>query len=128
MNVRPRSVAALVSALSLFLGAWLVFDGSRKLLTGFYTGESPVGNGLGPWANIVSALGINPSDMALPFVLLGLLWLVNGIIVLLGTSSRYERTIVASTLTLFYLVPGTLVSLATLVLSLRERKRPTSNK
>ncbi len=106
----------------------MIFDGSRKLLTGFYTGENPAGQGLGPWANIVSALGISPSDMALPFVLLGALWLVNGVIVLLGTSGRYERTIVASILTLFYLVPGTLVSLATLLLSFRERRRATSNK
>ncbi len=128
MRARPGRVAVLVSALSLLLGAWLVFDGSRKLLTGFYTGENPAGQGLGPWANIVSALGISPSDMALPFVLLGALWLVNGVIVLLGTSGRYETTIVASILTLFYLVPGTLVSLATLLLSFRERRRTASNK
>ncbi len=128
MRVRPGRVAVLIAVLSLFLGAWLVFDGSRKLLTGFYTWENPAGQGLGPWANIVSALGINPNDMALPFVLLGLLWLVNGVIVLLGTSGSYERTMVASALTLFYLTPGTLVSLTTLILSFRERRRATLDK
>ncbi len=45
--VRASRVAWLVFGLNLFLGGWMVFDGTRKLLTGLYTGEDTVG--LGPW-------------------------------------------------------------------------------
>ena len=124
--VKANRVDWLVFGLSLFLGGWMVLDGSRKLLTGLYTGEDTVG--LGPWANVVASVGIRPSDMAVPFVLLGVLWIVNAVVLLLGGSGRYERTILASVLTLWYLVPGTLVSMVTLILSLRERKLSSADK
>jgi len=105
--------------LSFILGAWLIFDGTRKLLTGYYTGEQTIG--LGSWATIVSALGVRPADMAFPFVFLGILWIVNGVIVLLGVNTRYERTIAISVVTIFYAIPGTLVGILNIVLSLREK-------
>jgi uncharacterized membrane protein YphA (DoxX/SURF4 family) len=116
---KPGFSTFAISILSITLGAWLIFDGTRKLVTGYYTGEQTIG--LGPWATLVSAIGIRPSDMALPFLFLGGLWTVNGIIVLLGSSTRYERAIAISLVTLFYALPGTLVSLVTIVLSLRQR-------
>ncbi len=114
-------VAWLILTLSLLLGSWMVFDGTRKLVTGLYTGEDTVG--IGPWAGFVSILGIDPADMGIIFVLLGTAWIVNGVIVVIGGPWRYERVIAASLLTLFYLVPGTLVSVATLVLTAKERHR-----
>ncbi len=66
--------------------------------------------------------------MAFIFILLGTVWIVNGVIVLIGGTWRYERTIVASALTLFYLIPRTLVSVVTLTLSVRERKRSLVDK
>src|SRR5438093_2497154 len=114
-------VAWLILTLSLLLGSWMVFDGTRKLVTGLYTGEDTVG--IGPWAGFVSILGIDPTDMGIIFVLLGTAWIVNGVIVVIGGPWRYERVIAASLLTLFYLVPGTLVSVATLVLTAKERHR-----
>ena len=118
---RPSLTSATISILSFILGAWLVFDNARKLLTGYYTGEQTIG--LGPWATIVSALGVRPADMAFPFLFLGIVWTVNGAIVLLGASTRYERTIAISIVTLFYALPGTLVGIFNIVLSLRERRR-----
>ncbi|HWY27907.1 MAG TPA: hypothetical protein VNW25_01480 [Candidatus Sulfotelmatobacter sp.] len=116
---KPGLSTFAISILSLTLGAWLIFDGALKLVTGYYTGEQTMG--LGPWATLVSAIGIRPSDMAFPFLFLGVLWTVNGVIVFLGSSTRYERAIAISLVTLFYALPGTLVSLVTIVLSLRER-------
>jgi len=110
---------SIISILSLILGAWLVFDGTRKLVTGYYTGEQTIR--LGPWATLVSVIGVRPSDMAFPFLFLGVLWIVNGVIVLLGSSARYERTIAISIVTLFYAIPGTIVGIITITLSLRER-------
>src|SRR6266851_8195865 len=115
---KPRITTSAISILSFVLGAWLVFDSARKLVTGYYTGEQTIG--LGPWAIIVSAIGVRPADMALPFLFLGVLWIVNGIIVLLGSSTRYERAIAISIVTLFYAIPGTIVSIITITLSLRE--------
>jgi hypothetical protein len=60
--------------------------------------------------------------MALPFLFLGVIWIVNGIIVSLDANTRYERAIAISIVTLFYALPGTLVGAVTILLSLRERK------
>jgi hypothetical protein len=60
--------------------------------------------------------------MALPFLFLGVIWIVNGIIVSLDANIRYERAIAISIVTLFYALPGTLVGAVTILLSLRERK------
>ena len=125
--MQKRSPAtASISILSFILGAWLVFDGTRKLVTGYYTGEQTIG--LGPWATVVTEIGLRPSDMAFPFLFLGVLWFVNGFIVLLGSSARYERTIAISIVTLFYAVPGTLVGIITITLSLRERRLARASK
>jgi uncharacterized membrane protein YphA (DoxX/SURF4 family) len=117
---KPNITTSSITILSLILGAWLVFDGIRKLLTGFYTGEQTIG--LGPWATIVSVIGVRPADMAFPFLFLGIVWIVNGVIVLLGANTRYERAIAISIVTLFYAIPGTIVSIITITLSLSERR------
>ena len=117
---KPSLATFTIAILSFILGAWLIFDGARKLLTGYYTGEQTIG--LGSWATIVSALGVRPADMAFPFVFLGIIWIVNGVIVLLGASTRYERTMAISTVTLFYAPPGTLVGILNIVLALREKR------
>src|SRR5437867_13330731 len=104
---RSSFTTSTIAILSFILGAWLIFDSTRKLLTGYYTSEQTIG--LGPWATIVSALGVRPADMAFPFVLLGIIWIVNGAIVLPGASTIYERTMAITTVTLFYAPPGTLV-------------------
>ncbi len=117
---KPGVTTSTIASLSFILGGWLVFDGARKLVTGYYTGEQTIG--LGPWATIVSALGVRPADMAFPFLFLGVIWIVNAVIVLLGANTRYERTIAISIVTLFYAQPGTLVGTATILLSLRERR------
>ena len=73
---KPGLTTSTVSILNFTLGAWLVFDSARKLLTGYYTGEQTMG--LGPWATIISALGMRPADMAFPFLFLGIIWTVIG--------------------------------------------------
>jgi len=123
---KPDLSTDAISTLSFILGAWLVFDGTRKLATGYYTGEQTIG--LGPWATLVSAIGIRPSDMAFPFLFLGVLWIVNGVIVLLGSSARYERTIAISIVTLFYAIPGTIVAIISITLSLRDRRLAAPSK
>lgn len=117
---KPNLTTSTIAALSFVLGSWLVFDSARKLVTGYYTSEQTIG--LGPWATIVSALGVRPADMAFPLLFLGIIWIVNGVIVLLGASTRYERTIAISIVTLFYALPGTIVGIFSIVLSLGEKR------
>jgi hypothetical protein len=117
---KPSLTTSAISILSFILGAWLLFDGTRKLVTGYYTGEQTIGLGL--WATIVTSIGVQPADMAFPFLFLGVIWIVNGIIVSLDANIRYERAIAISIVTLFYALPGTLVGAVTILLSLRERK------
>ena len=117
---KPSLTVSSISILSFILGAWLVFDGTRKLVTRYYTGEQTIG--LGPWATVVTVIGLRASDMAFLFLFLGVLWIVNGVIVSLGSSARYERTIAISIVTLFYAIPGTIVGIITITLSLRERR------
>ena len=117
---KPSPTTAAISILSLILGSWLIFDGTRKLLTGYYTGEQTIG--LGPWAPLVSLLGVRPADLAFPFLFLGIIWILNSVIVLLGANTRYEPAIAISLVTLFYALPGTIVGIVTIVLSLRERR------
>jgi len=121
---KPSLTTSTISVSSFFLGSWLVFDSLRKLLTGYYTGEQTIG--LGPWATIISTLGVRPADMAFPFLFLGIIWIVNGVIVLLGANTRYERTIAISIVTLFYALPGTIIGILNIVLSLREKQRVNS--
>src|SRR2546426_12495932 len=116
---KPGLSTSAISILSFVLGTWLIFDGTRKLVTGYYTGEQTIG--LGPWATLVSAIGIRPSPMAFPFLFLGVLWTVNGIIVLLGSNTRYERAIANSIVTTFYALPWHLVGIINIILSLTER-------
>jgi hypothetical protein len=111
----------LILGVSILMGSWLVFEGSRKIVTGLYVGEDTVG--LGPWASITSALGVSPDAMAAPFILFGLVWPVNSAVLFLQKDKHYVITIVVSVLNLFYLVPGTILSLAALLLALRERRR-----
>src|SRR5712691_9940369 len=117
---KPSLTTSIIAILSFIIGSWLVFDGARKLLTGYYTGEQTIG--LGPWAIIVSAIGVQPAEMAFPFLFLGMIWIVNGVIVLLGANTRYERVIAISIVTLFYALPGTIVGTITILLSLREKR------
>jgi hypothetical protein len=117
---KPSLTTSTISVSSFFLGSWLIFDSARKLITGYYTGEQSIG--LGPWATLVSALGARPTDIAFPLLFLGIIWIVNGAIVLLGANTRYERTIAISIITLFYALPGTFIGLLTIILSLRERR------
>jgi len=121
---KPSLTASIIAILSFILGSWLIFDSARKLLTGYYTGEQTIG--LGPWATIISTLGVRPADMAFPFLFLGIIWIVNGVIVLLGANTRYERTIAISIVTLFYALPGTIIGILNIVLSLREKQRVNS--
>src|SRR5688572_12949035 len=87
-EVRPRPLSVkredvtrwLVVALAGIESGWMVFDGARALVVGDYvtpqTGE--YAGQLGPWAALISAIGIDPRStaMKLAFVGYGGAWLL----------------------------------------------------
>ena len=103
-------------------GGYMVVDGARALLVGSYlTPRSGEHAGeLGPWARIVAAVGIRPEStgMKIAFVDLGGLWLVVAAGLALGEGWARIAGIAVAVGTLWYLVPGTVISVVVLVLLL----------
>jgi len=96
----------------------MLFDGVHRLLAGNYFGGR-----LGPWAALVSAVGINPASMAPVFIVLGTLWLVGGVAFLFRARWSTGLLIAVSVISLAYLVFGTILSLIALAILLMRRKR-----
>ena len=71
-----------------FTAGWMLFDGTRALLVGDYvTAKSGEYAGrLGPWAGLVSAIGIEPRSTLMKsiFVAYGLAGLAAAVCLLLG--------------------------------------------
>jgi hypothetical protein len=115
--------------LALFSGGWMVFDGTRALVTGDYTtpNEGAYAGQLGPWSQVVQAIGIPPrsTPMKAAFVAFGIGWLI----VAYGLARRkpwaLKRLIGMSVATLWYLPVGTAVSLLVLIVAgiLRARSK-----
>jgi len=104
----------------LVQGGYMAIDGVRALVVGSYiTPRSGEHAGqVGPWARLLSAIGIAPeaTGTKAAFVVLGVLWLAVAAGVATGESWAWPAGIVLAIGTLWYLVPGTLLSVVVLVL------------
>ena len=100
----------------------MVLDGGRALAGGGYITPSSGDHAgqLGPWARLVAAVGIPPESVGMKaaFVVLGLLWLALAIGVALGSPWARVTGLVLGVGTLWYLAPGTIISLAVILLLL----------
>jgi hypothetical protein len=100
----------------------MVLDGGRALAgSGYITPSSGDHAGqIGPWARLVGAVGIPPESVGMKaaFVVMGLLWLALGFGVALESSWAWVTGLVLSVGTLWYLAPGTIISLAVILLLL----------
>jgi hypothetical protein len=99
-----------------------VFDGIRALVVGSYVTprSGPHAGELGPWARVVRAVGIPPESrgMKAAFIVLGVAYLVAAAGWALEAGWARWLGVVVAAGTLWYLVPGTVISLAVLVLLL----------
>jgi hypothetical protein len=113
--------------LCLLQGGYMLVDGARALVVGAYItpGSGEHAGQLGPWAWLVSLVGVEPEStgMKLVFVVLGGLWLVTGAGVAVGAGWSWTAGITLAVATLWYLVPGTVISVAVLALLLTPRLR-----
>lgn len=112
----PRWVRWPVVLLATADAGWMIFDGGRALIVGDYV--TAAGGQLGPWASLVSAIGVEPrgTGMKLFFAGYGTLWLVG----VAGYAARRPWGRTAVTLgaagSLWYLVAGTASSVLQLAL------------
>lgn len=110
----------VVVALALIEGGWLAFDGGRALLVGDYvtaTSGQYAGQ-LGPWAKVVSAVGIEPRSTLMKSIhlVLGLVWLGITICFVLRLPWAWSAMVLCAVLGLWYLPFGTLLSVIQIVL------------
>ncbi len=102
----------IIVLIALLNGGWMIFDGIHVLLKGKYFGpETP-----GPWSNIISSIGINPFKFGIPFIILGLLWIIFLTTILLHVSWGWYGALITAIATLWYLPVGTILSIIYIVL------------
>jgi len=109
-----------------FTAGWMLFDGSRALITGDYvTPKSGEYAGeLGPWSSLVAAVGIEPRStlMKLIFVGYGLIALATVVCFALGVTWARAALMVICILGLWFLPIGTITNLIALILLFVGRK------
>jgi hypothetical protein len=103
-------------------GGYMLFDGVRAFVAGSYLtpARGRHAGQLGPWARVVRSVGVAPESTAMKaaFVVLGTAYLVASAAWALGAGWAKWLAFVIAVGTLWYLVPGTVISLAVLVLAL----------
>ena len=124
MSWRNLSISILVC----FTAGWMLFDGSRALIVGDYVtpAAGEYAGQLGPWANLVQEVGIEPRSvwMKTIFVVYGLLALVTLACYLRGYTWGRGALMVVGFLGLWYLPFGTISNLVILFLLMMRRRRP----
>ncbi len=103
-------------------GGYMVFDGVRAFVVGSYLtpARGEHAGQLGPWARLVRAVGIEPESTAMKtaFVVLGAAWLIAAAGLAFDLGWARPLGVVLAVGTLWYLVPGTALSVAVLILLL----------
>lgn len=130
MTGRTGTLRRFIVAAALAVAGWMVFDGIRALLLGDYvtpaTGEHA--GQLGPWAGLVSLVGIDPRSTAMKatFVAYGIAWLAVIAAFVAGLRRSRGLMVTAAAGALWYLPFGTLFGLLQIGLLLLPRMRPQS--
>lgn len=109
-----------IPLVALLIGGWMTYDGARALQKGDYTTASsgPHAGQLGPWATVVSFIGINPrgTPMKTAHVVVGLLWLASAVLFIVKPPLGWIILVGCSVSCLWYLPIGTFLSLLELAM------------
>jgi hypothetical protein len=109
---------------------WMVFDGANALITGNYIAPASgeFAGQLGPWANLVQAIGIDPHLvwMKLIFIIQGLGTFAVVVGYTLNKPWAWTSLLIAMLLGLWYLPLGTLINLLALILLLLTKRKSMS--
>lgn len=110
---------AMISLVAMLVGGWMIFDGTHVLTTGKYFGpERP-----GPWSNLVIAIGLDPLKFGVPFVALGVLWLLLLVLMLFHQTWAWYGALIVAVATLWFLPVGTVLSLSYIAMLFVFRSR-----
>lgn len=115
-------VTLLIGILAGLESGWMAFDGTRALIKGDYVTPRTGAHGgeLGPWAKIVSAVGIEPrsTGMKLAFVAYGTLWLGTTVAFVAGVGGSRTLMLLLAIGSVWYAPIGTLLGLGQVILLL----------
>jgi hypothetical protein len=118
-------------ALALLEAGWLAFDGGRALVVGDYVTprQGAHAGELGPWAAVVSAVGVEPRStlMKTAHLALGVVWLTVAAAFARGARWAWKGMIACAAAALWYLPFGTLMSAVQIALLVRWRRREVGN-
>jgi hypothetical protein len=108
----------LLGGLVLLTGGWMAFDGAHALIAGDFVTPSSgeYARQLGPWAQIVSSIGLDPRSLGVKifFLAFGLIYLAALVLFLLRRAGSWLLLVGCSAVVLLYLPFGTLSGLAVL--------------
>lgn len=112
----------VIVALAVLGAGYMVVDGTRALVRGDYftpTSGEHAGE-LGPWARIVRAVGVEPRSTRMKafFVVYGAAWLAVTAAFALGAGWSWVAMLALAIGSLWYLIPGTLLSAVIIALLL----------
>ncbi len=111
MATREHRVRWLIVMLACVESGWLLFDGLRALITGDYVTPTsgPHAGQLGPWATVVSGVGLDPRATLVKLVHVGLG--ASGLVAAVGFALRiswgWTGVLGCAVLGLWYLPIGT---------------------
>ena len=109
-----------------FTAGWMLFDGTRALILGDYVTpkNGEYAGQLGPWSNLVKAIGIEPRStlMKLIFVGYGLIALAITVCFAFGLPWARTALLIVCILGLWFLPIGTVTNLVALILLLIGRR------
>jgi hypothetical protein len=114
----------------VIIGGWMLFDGLHAVFSGdFVTPKSGTHAGrLGPWADVLSALGLDPRSMPVKvaFVAYAGACLAAGVAFAARVQGAWWAVLVLAVLGLWYVPFGTVVDLAVIALLLTPALRTTA--
>ncbi|WP_276133921.1 hypothetical protein [Polluticoccus soli] len=111
---------AIIIIMSLLHAAYMVFDGMRAFIVGDYVRPSSgkYAGQLGPWANIVERIGLDPMSPVMKsiFVILGLYGLFAAGAFAFNRNNGWTLIVIFCVATLWNLMFGTMSSILVLLL------------
>lgn len=122
----PMILKWIIVVLAVFNFGYMSFDGSRGLIVGDYvrpeTGE--YAGQLGPWAEVVTEVGMDPESNTMKTIFL--VWGIVGLIIAVSLAMDVENAatylLILSICSLWYLVPGTILSILHIFLLLIRKR------
>src|SRR5690349_1360336 len=122
MNWKHWTIIILVT----LTAGWMLFDGTRALVTGDYTTASSgeYAGQLGPWSNLVQALGIDPRSTLMKsiFVIHGVTALAVVVCYAINLPWAHRALMAICILGLWFLPIGTVFNLIALILLFLTRR------